>query len=168
MDRYKKLHVRQIFMTLFNNIALNCDIMECIYSCLIPSKSVLNREIRIIYETNCHQACDYYIYNHNDLTLYDFIFQLTRYVWTTYFIGNNFIFPRHYHETYGFRNNPDPPFYYLKEIQKYKLHWMKLFMELACDFEDKHFFHCTYDQSLSKYSYALNSKYLNYLVKQNI
>jgi hypothetical protein len=162
---YNELHIYSIFTTIFNNIALNCDIMEYIYSYLMPDESILRSDMLVMYETNIHNSCNYYMFNRIELVYYDFICKCARHMWASSLSNNKYLFPRHYYESDCFRYGVDSihfiPLPYAKMYMD-KLPWMVLFMELACDFKDSCVFYSTYDQSRTINIRELNTKYLNW------
>ena len=103
-DTFEELYIKNIFIHTFVHCYLNDDVIERIYSFLLPDTINFSRPIKICYEAKNHATWEWDIRSTN-LKYYDFIFQISRHVWANYLDDVDFLFPCYRHQNSSFRYN---------------------------------------------------------------
>ncbi len=167
-DLYPEFHYHTIFLNTFKH-ALNEDTIKCIYGFLLPPNIDFTRPIRVYYEEKNHASWEYNT-RYVVLNYYDFIFQTSRHVWSNVKFKSHDLFPCYRHHNFSYRCNHMRQIIYpvhFNVIQNNPILWVKLFLELACDFHKTERYFCTFYQSESSLKRQLNRKYTTWS-KNNI
>lgn len=164
-DHYKEFHPKTILFSLMKDV-LNDDVIERVYEYLVPSYIDFGRPIQIYYDIRKHDFLEYDL-RYVTLKYYDFIFQCARHIWASFIASSEFLFPSYRHESYAFRRLKRDQYMYplhFEYMKKYRILWMKLFMELACDFRESKSYYNTYFKNLSLNKSIMERKYIAWFI----
>ena len=160
-DVYKEFRPKTILRSIVHS--LNNDVLNHIYSYLIPDDIDFSQHICVHYTEKCHEKM---MYRKRTIVLkyYDFIFQLARQVWANVCADdeNETIFPNYRHHAICFRrknvNQIRFPLHFEKIYQN-RIFWMKLFVEMTIDFRFHSSYFCNSEYHLMKDIYLFEDKY---------
>lgn len=164
---YDELNIKNIFFSIFNSNKLpflDKYILNIIMSFLLNYDNIIKKTIKINYLIGDNINI-YYDYKSITLSYYDFIFQLSRIIWSNFITNKPYLLPTNYKDIHIFVNNEinniiNYPIHFDMMI-KYKILLLKLFIELANDLYSNKIYNCLspilYYDLEKKYFYWFNN-----------
>ena len=160
---HEEFHPKTILRSTITS--LNNDVLNHIYSYLIPDCIDFTRHINIVYTEKIH---DQMMYRTRCIVLnyYDFVFQLARQLWfndsMSKTIVDDHIFPHYRQHSLCFRKSQIKHPTHFAVIENNLIFWMKLFVELAIDFRFHDVYLCNSEYHLMKNINTMEDKYISW------